>query len=224
MAPSAAPPQTSSPGTAAAPPVAPPPTGTFPPNGARPPTGTFPPNGAPPPTGTFPPNGTFVPDGSLQPRRSLPTTAEVIAAWKPGDDVPLGFRPVYKYNMTEIYAGGGILAGSFVITTLIASTMIATNPINVIYAPSAGFPVIGAYPVAGVGASIGAIPTGTVAMLIAFGALQDIGFGVLLHGLTTRKRVGIEEDCRPLHGDGWSLRLSPMVSPNVAGVSFGGAL
>ena len=158
------------------------------------------------------------------PRGAWASPEDVIAAWKPGDLTPEGYRPTYKYNMTEIYAGGGILAGSFLITTLIASTIVASGSVSLMFAPAAGVPVVGAYPVAAVGATTGLLPEGTVGVLVALGVLQDIGFGVLMHGLASRKKDGIVEDCKPVHGDGWSLRLAPMVSPNVAGVALGGAL
>jgi len=140
---------------------------------------------------------------------------------KPWESVPNGYRVKYAYNEKELITGGAILGLSFTATTLVASGM-AFGGFNFLVAPAGAVPVIGAFPLAGFGAVFGAGP-GTVAGILALGVTQSIGFGLLMHGLASRKRIGIVPVC-DAKNDGDSLIVTPMASPSAAGLLIGGAL
>ncbi len=141
--------------------------------------------------------------------------------WSPGDAVPNGYKIRYKYSEKKLLVGGSILAGSFIATSLIASG-IAFTGIGAIYAPAATVPVIGAFPVAAVGAIAGVGP-GTVAALVGLGLVQGVGFTILMNGVATRKPLGIVPQCEA-RNEGDRFVITPLVSPTMAGLSFGGAL
>ncbi len=141
--------------------------------------------------------------------------------WSPGEPPPRGYRIRYKYNERQLIAGGSILAGSFVVTTMIAAG-IATSGIGFIYAHAALVPVLGPFPVAAVGALAGIGP-GTVGALLTLGVVQAAGFGVLIHGVTHRKPLGVVPECEA-RNEGERIVVAPIVSPSMAGISLGGAL
>lgn len=145
----------------------------------------------------------------------------VAPSFDPRDPVPDGYRIRYQYSTKELIAGGSILAFSFTVTTLIASGIAAAGIPGVLFAPMGGIPVVGSYPLAALSALTGVGP-GTVGALIGFGVLQDVGFAILIHGLATRKPIGLERDCTKDHGSTWTL--SPLAMPGGAGLSVGGAL
>lgn len=139
----------------------------------------------------------------------------------PVEEPRRGFRIKYAYNEKELITGGAILGLTFTATTLIGSGM-AFSGFGFLVAPAAAVPVIGPYPLAGFGAALGA-GQGTVAGILALGVGQAIGFGLLMHGLASRKRIGIVPVC-DAKNDGDSLLLTPIATPNAAGLSIGGAL
>lgn len=146
---------------------------------------------------------------------STPIMAEY---WKPGDAAPPGYRLRYTVSPTWVIGGASTLALSHTVTTLIAGAIANTGGVGMLIAPLGGIPVIGSFPLAGFAAAIGAGP-GTVATLVALGVTQTIGFGIMIRGIVKRRPAGITPDCEQA-----SLRISPLVSPQTAGVALGGSL
>lgn len=134
---------------------------------------------------------------------------------------PPGMRVRYKYNVKEILTGAAILSLAYTGTT-IATSGVATTLVGAFAAPVGYLPVVGAYPMAGVAAALEAGP-GTVAGFVALGVAQSIGFGLLIHGLATRQRIGIVPKCAGVSREE-GLVLSPMVGAGFGGLSIGGAL
>jgi hypothetical protein len=143
-------------------------------------------------------------------------------SWSPGDRVPNGYRIRYQYNERKLIVGGSILAGSFTVTTLIASAIGVTG-FGFLFAPLGGIPVIGAFPLAAMGTNVGIGP-GTVGALIGLGVLQGVGFTILMQGIGSRKTLGLVPRCDEARNEGEHLVVAPLVSPTMAGLSLGGAL
>lgn len=138
--------------------------------------------------------------------------------WQPGQAPPPGYRIRYTVSPTQVIGGASTLALSHTVTTLVAAGIANTGTFGIFAAPIGSVPVIGGFPLAAFAAAIGAGP-GTIATLIALSATQSIGFGIMIHGIVKRKPAGIVPDCdRPV------LSVSPVVSPQMAGVAFGGSL
>lgn len=143
-------------------------------------------------------------------------------SWSPGDRVPNGYRIRYKYNERQLIVGGSILAGSFTVTTLIASA-IGVSGFGFLFAPMGAVPVVGAFPLAAMGPALGVGP-GTIGALIGLGVVQGVGFTILMHGLGTRKTLGLVPRCDDARNEGEHLVVAPLVSPSMAGLSLGGVL
>lgn len=192
---------------------------------APPPGGVLPPQGAelPPPGAALPPQGGNPPQGNLSgPPPGQPYSLPPIDpawSWRPGDRVPSGYRIRYSYNTKMIIGGASVIALSVTATTLIASSIsFATFPIGAFVLPVSAIPVVGPFPYAAFAAGLDA-GTGTVATLIALGATQLVGFGVMMGGLVGRKKSGIVPDCREA-----DLAILPFASPGAGGITLRGTL
>ena len=119
---------------------------------------------------------------------------------------------------TWVIGGASTLALGHTVTTLIAGAIANTGGFGMAIAPLGGLPIVGPFPLAGFAATSGAGP-GTVATLLALGVTQAVGFGIMIRGIVKRKPAGITPDCEQA-----SLRISPLVSPQTAGIALGGSL
>lgn len=147
--------------------------------------------------------------------------APPIAAPVGDEETPSGYRFKYEYNVKEIITGASIFGLSYTATTLAASG-IAAGGFAAALLPVGVMPLLGPYPMAAFAAGTGAGP-GTVAGIVALGVGQAIGFGLMIHGIASRKKIGFAPLCGS-NGLERTLTLTPMAAPNAGGMMIGGAL
>ena len=116
--------------------------------------------------------------------------------------------------------GGATLALAYTVTTLIGSGMMATGFPGIFIGPIGSIPLVGAYPMAALGALKDA-GVGTTAVLIGLGAVQAAGFAVLLRGIVAKTPVGLVRSCDEESAE---LTVAPLVSPQAGGITLGGTL